>query len=413
MKLALVIDTPSGINPIARRNQPRSGAPPVLDAMKLLKQVVGGGLKGRKERRPTVRFSYGRATATIAPTAAAVADTASFNGTALTATQHRARCTVTLANVSVADEVEIGDGDDTVVFVAVAADADPAAGEFNQGGTDTQDAASLVTAINTIAADPESILYGLVSAKSAAGVVDIYAQTPGTAGNAFTIATSNGTRLAITNDDTGEFAGGAAIGNNEFDPMGTNAETCEALKDAINASTTGAVADHVKASNRSAVVTCASVEVGDYVTLDGIKLKAQAVATDSGGARIAGTPDDIWYQGGTDTADATSLVNCINAHPILSERFKASSSSGAVTVRELPPEATEAPKLTSNNGTRLAVTSAATGGFLQNNGTVLIAAVEGGTGGNAVTVASSNGTRLPIGGSAARLAGGTHVTLSF
>jgi hypothetical protein len=414
MKATITVDVADKKNPFfAVFTNGRDARTILLVLLRIIRAILGGGLSGRLANRPVVTVGTGLATGTVAPTGVQSADTFSVNGQALTATQQRARCTVTVASANVADTVTVGDGDDTFVFTAVASGANPALGQWDQGGTDTADAASLVTAINTIAADPANILYGLVEAKSTAGAVDIYAVTPGTAGNAFTIATSNGTRLAITNDNAGAFAGGAAVANNQFDFIGTNARTAQSLADALNVSTTSIVKDFVKASTRSGVVTCASVAIDDYVELDGIRLKAVRRATDTTGTRNAQEPIDEWTQGDTDTNDAVSLKNCINAHPELGQKFIATNSSGAVTVRELPTAAAVAPRLRSSNGTRLAVTLVDSVGGLQNNGTVLLAAREQGLGGNAVTTASSNGTRLPIGGSAARLLGGTGTSYTF
>jgi phage tail sheath gpL-like len=95
--------------------------------------------------------------------------------------------TVTLASVNVSDTVTI----DGVVFTAVASGATGA--QFNQGGTDTADAASLVTAINA-----NSTLDGRVIATSSLGVVTITALEPGELGNSISLASSNGTRLAVS-----------------------------------------------------------------------------------------------------------------------------------------------------------------------------------------------------------------------
>jgi phage tail sheath gpL-like len=99
----------------------------------------------------------------------------------------KATGTVTLASVDVDDTVTI----DGVTFTAVASGATGA--QFNQGGTDTADAASLVTAINA-----NTTLDGRVVATSALGVVTITAIEAGELGNSVTLASSNGTRLAVS-----------------------------------------------------------------------------------------------------------------------------------------------------------------------------------------------------------------------
>ena len=97
--------------------------------------------------------------------------------------------TVTLANVTAADTVTINN----VTFTAVA--SNPAANQFLQNGTDTQDAADLVRSIN---ASATAGITGVVTAANVAGVVTITAVQPGLVGNAITLASSNGTRLAVS-----------------------------------------------------------------------------------------------------------------------------------------------------------------------------------------------------------------------
>jgi phage tail sheath gpL-like len=99
----------------------------------------------------------------------------------------KATGTVTLASVDVDDTVTI----DGVVFTAVASGA--TGNQFNQGGTDTVDAASLVSAINA-----NTTLDGRVVATSALGVVTLTAVEGGELGNSVSLASSNGTRLAVS-----------------------------------------------------------------------------------------------------------------------------------------------------------------------------------------------------------------------
>lgn len=96
--------------------------------------------------------------------------------------------TVTCASVSAADTVTING----VVFTAVNGGT-PGANEFDMSGTDTVDAASLAAAIN---ASASALVSNHVTATSALGVVTLTAKNKGYPGNAVTVATSNGTRLA-------------------------------------------------------------------------------------------------------------------------------------------------------------------------------------------------------------------------
>lgn len=67
--------------------------------------------------------------------------------------------------------------------------------QFDFGGTNTQTGAALAAAIN---ASTTALLSGVVEATNAAGAVTISAKLKGKVGNHITIATGNGTRLAIT-----------------------------------------------------------------------------------------------------------------------------------------------------------------------------------------------------------------------
>lgn len=408
MKATVTVNVSDSTFPF-RRYLARGPIRVLLDFIRILRAVIGGGLSGRRRQgfRPNVVAGLTLATGTVAPAAVAVADTFSVNGQALTAAEKRANCTVTCGT-------SIDDADTVTVngLVLTAKTSPTLATHFLITGVAATDAAALVACIN---AQTSALVAGIIEAvrPAANGVVNIYAITPGTAGNAYTIATSDAVDLAITNDSSGSFAGGAAAANNAFDAMGNNARTAQALADAINDSTTSIVKDHAKASVRSGVVTLIDGDVGSSVTLDGVELFCVARATDTLGVRAENEVIDEWSIAGNDTANAVSLVLCINAHPKLGLKFLASSVAGVITIREIPPEADTAPKLSSSDGGTFVVSSTETDGSLKNNGTVFVAAAAAGLSGNATTVASSNGSRLPIGGSATRLAGGTSTTFTF
>jgi phage tail sheath gpL-like len=97
--------------------------------------------------------------------------------------------TVTCASASAADTVTING----TAFTAVS--GTPAGNQFKVGVSDTADAASLVSAIN---ASATAIVSNHVTASSALGVVTLTAKVPGHVGNAITLASSNGTRLAVS-----------------------------------------------------------------------------------------------------------------------------------------------------------------------------------------------------------------------
>jgi hypothetical protein len=70
-----------------------------------------------------------------------------------------------------------------------------ASNQFDYKGSDTETGTALV---NALAASGTSLVSGHVTGVNVAGAVTISARVPGVSGNAITIATSNGTRLAIT-----------------------------------------------------------------------------------------------------------------------------------------------------------------------------------------------------------------------
>ena len=108
----------------------------------------------------------------------------------------KASATVTCASVQAADTVVVRG----VTFTA--ANGSPTSAEFDMSGTNTACGASLAAAINA-----NTTLDGIVLASAASGVVTITALQPGELGNAVTLTTSNGTRLAATG--SGRLASGA------------------------------------------------------------------------------------------------------------------------------------------------------------------------------------------------------------
>lgn len=417
----LTLRTPTGVvNPLLDRVSQRSNG----DQLKKLRDLItafvsGGGFPGRQGNSgvgsrevASLEYMTDFARANITAASVAGADTATLNGQALTATQHRATGTVTMASVLAADTFTLNG----VVFTAVT--GAPVGNQFDRTpGTDTTTAASLVAAINGVL--PSAVgVYGLIKARNAAGVVTLYAVTGGTAGNAFTLVSSNGGRLAVSG---ATMASGAAVANNQFDFVGTDITTARALADCINNSTTAAINAHVKASCRRAIVTCASVLHGDYVEVDGTRLICTAELTDSAGARITTFADNYWSKATTDTTAAVALVNCINAHPRLRDRFFAINAAGVVSLYERWPEATAAPSIGSNNATRLALSGGVGGGGGINGdgrfadaALVLVQAKEPGPGGNAKTVVTSNGGRLAITNDASgKLTGGASTVITI
>lgn len=110
----------------------------------------------------------------------------------------KASASITFASVADSDTITING----VVFTAQ--DASPGANEYLQTGTNTQDAAAAAAAIN---ASTTAGIVGIVTASSSGAVLTISAAVPGKIGNAISIATSDGTTLAITSG-VSKLAGG-------------------------------------------------------------------------------------------------------------------------------------------------------------------------------------------------------------
>lgn len=83
--------------------------------------------------------------------------------------------------------------------------ASPSAAKFSMNTSDTATGDSLAAAVAA-----EATIAALVTAVNASGVVTLTAIEDGTAGNAITLVSSNGTRLAVTG--SGTLASGAATG---------------------------------------------------------------------------------------------------------------------------------------------------------------------------------------------------------
>jgi phage tail sheath gpL-like len=110
----------------------------------------------------------------------------------------RASGTVTVASILADDTI-------TINGVTLTGKASPSGqDQFDSDGSNTVVAAAIVTAINA-----HTSLTGIVSATSSAGVVTVSAYVKGLIGNSITLASSNGTRLAVS---AARLAGGTGLG---------------------------------------------------------------------------------------------------------------------------------------------------------------------------------------------------------
>jgi hypothetical protein len=267
INIQVEFDGPSPLVGNATSNDKRTS----LINIKQLLNNLNHGTQYRAASGPKVTYQDSLVSASATATAAAVqaADTVSIGGQALTAGQFRASGTLTISSGSgqVGGTIE-----GTLITVLWAT-------------SDTASATALAAAIN---ASPDPAIKGVIEAKSAAGVVTVYAKNPGTGGNAYTLVAS-GTGVTASG---ATLANGAAFTNNHFDYIGTNAETATDLARAINASTTAAVKT-VTAAAVSAVVTVTSKQAG---------VAGNATTfTSSNGTRLAVTGSGF-LAGGTSSA---------------------------------------------------------------------------------------------------------------
>lgn len=110
----------------------------------------------------------------------------------------RASGTVTVASIQANDTITINN-------ITLTGKSSPSGqSEFDSDGTDTVVATAVAACINA-----NSSLTGIVTATSSGAVVTVSAYVKGLIGNAITLASSNGTRLAVS---AARLAGGTGMG---------------------------------------------------------------------------------------------------------------------------------------------------------------------------------------------------------
>lgn len=257
----------------------------LVNLARLIRGVDQGAVhRPNRASAVTVQNSIVQATQTFTPAAVQVNDVATIGGTSLTAKQLRASNTLTAVGV-LANDTTIING---ATFTAVTG-APANATQFDRTpGTDTTTAANLVAAINS-SVDPR--IKGVVKAKNAAGVVTVYFLQRGTVGNATTLV-GTAVRLAASG---ATLANGAATAANQFDQVGSDAETGADLARAINASASANIAQVSAVAAGSGVVTITAKQpglAGNTITTVGTAVRlAAGAATMAGGT--AGAPT-VW-----------------------------------------------------------------------------------------------------------------------
>lgn len=110
----------------------------------------------------------------------------------------RASGTITVASIQADDTI-------TINGVTLTGKSSPSGeSQFDSDGSDTVVATAIKNCINA-----NSSLTGIVSASSSLGVVTVSAYVKGLIGNSITLASSNGTRLAVS---AARLAGGTGLG---------------------------------------------------------------------------------------------------------------------------------------------------------------------------------------------------------
>lgn len=416
MKSTVTVQAPDRVNPFYDRPAQRSFRQVVRAFVTILNMVIDGtgiprrGLDGGRNVIST-QIEYATAFSQAVVTSAAPADAATItlNGTALTGHQHRASGTVTFSSANDGDTV-------TVNGVVFTAKTSPTGNyQFARGVSDTADAAAFVAKVNvaTNATNDAAAtgVQGLIEGTSAGAIATVYAVSEGAAGNAYTLASSNGGRLAVSGST---LANGAAAVNNEFDRVGNDKRTARSVVTNLGLSSSAILSDHFQAACRTAVVTFVSVAVNDWVRIGQMKFFATKDATDAspGGARTATVRDELFSQSDSDTHAATSFCNAVNNHPRLKDKFYADSVAGVATIHERPPEpTTSSTEIQTSSNTTLAITGGAT--IFADSAAVIIQGKRPGVSGNSCTIATSSGGTLAITGGLSRLGGGTSTTVTL
>ena len=332
-------------------------------------------------------------------TAAAVEalDTITINGTALTGKQQRATGTVTCATAVAGDTVTING----VTLTGTAGAVTLGERTFSVDTGDNETATSLAAQINALT-DPA--VSGKITATSSTDTVTLRAVDAGTGGNAYTLASSDGDTLAVS-DET--LTGGIAVANNEFEIVGTNTQVAADMARAINASTTAAISAHVRATSNAAVLNIYakySGTPGNHIT-----------TASSDGTRLAVTGSAARLLGGTEASSngvqASAIVTCASVQngdtvTVGGVVFTAHTDTEAANQFSIAggdnATAASLAKMFNDSATALARDVLATA----SSAAVTFTSRRGGVCGNSITIATSNGSRLAITGSVSRLASG-------
>lgn len=293
-------------------------------------------------------------TVTFSTAAPAVDDTVTVNGTALTVKTGCSRATVTFASLANADTITVNG----TVFTAVTSGASGAV-QFNLGANDTDAATNFVAKVN---AHPTVSL--VIEASSAAGVNKLKALASGTAGNALTIASSNGTRAAITVASGGFFTGGAALTQDQFDKGDTVTQAARQFCACVNAHSI--VKQIATGTNSAGVATLRAVTAGTaanaYTLAKSGTNIAVGGATFANGAAAANNAFDPGNSAATAGAAFTAALSASTTSKVSGPIVATHDGAGVVTLTAQPGVLGNLATL-AKSGSNIAVSGAAfTGG---------------------------------------------------
>jgi len=303
---------------------------------------------------------------------------------------------IVCASVQVGDTVTVNG----LVYTAISGSKAGDNTKFDQAGTDDQCATDLADSIDN---DTRSGTTGDLSATASTDTVTAVTDVLGAAGNAITLVSSNGTRLAVTG--SGFFTGGvtadtvtvnglvytavagAKANDTEFSIDSTNAATATDLADSIDDDTrVGTLGD------QSATATTVTVTV----VTDVLGTGGNAITlVSSDGTRLAVTGSGFFTGGVTaDTVTVNGLLYTAVAGAKANDTEFSIDSTNDATATDLADSIDDDVRVgTLGDVTAIAVTNVVT-----------CTSNQLGALGNPTTLASSDGTRLAV--SAATFTGG-------
>ncbi len=366
----------------------------VIDESKIRVGLKSKNEIGRNLVQPklVVNWTDGGVVASGTITAATVLENTFADGTVTCSTVLEntfADGTVTCASVLAADTVTANGLLYTAVSGAKANDT-----EFSIDTGDNETATDLADSIDS---DTRSGTTGDLSAVSASAVVTMTTDVAGTAGNAITLVSSEGTRLAVSG--SGTLTGGvdadtvtangllytAVAGtkadNTQFSTDTGNDETATDLADSIDSDTRSGTLGDLSAVSASAVVTMTTDVVGtagNAVTL---------VSSDGGTLAVSGSGT---LTGGVsaDTATVNGLLYTAVAGAKADNTQFSTDTGDDETATDLADSISKDIRVGTLNDVRAVSASAV----------VTVSSKVPGTGGNAITLVSSDGTTLAVSG---------------